>query len=438
MSILEVSPGCCMRLLEKIGICVLLVMLTACSTGPFSQPDVVTKTPTPVLAGGEPVLAHSQIHIHDAPLPSKDDLLFSNGDWTLAGGNNVATRAALLPACCNGKVPAPLWFHGFGSPLLSAPVIAHNRIYLLASDGFLHVLNAQSGDEQWRIPIGGELTANGLALAHSLVYLALSGHFIAAVDANNGQVRWRFDTVGVVRAAPLVVGRVLLVASGANSLFCLDALTGEEYWAFHSEDALAEFWPTRTTPVVSDGKVYVVLGAANEFHVLNLRTGRKEWEISLHERMTGGPVLDEALGVVYIVTWSGRVVALDSHTGRLRWDYHIVGGSMSSPALSLRSGVLYLGGFNGYLYALDANSGRLDWRIPMGSAITSAPVVVRGATNDWVIVGTQSGDCMILDAHDGRQLYVWKLGELRADPVVAQGVLYQASLGDQGLFAFGL
>jgi outer membrane protein assembly factor BamB len=229
-----------------------------------------------------------------------------------------------------------------------------------------------------------------------------------------------------------------LVASGAKSLFCLDALTGKEYWAFHSEDALAEFWPTRTTPVVSDGKVYVALGAANEFNVLNLRTGRKVWEISLHERMTGGPVLDEALGIVYIVTWSGRVVALDSHTGRLRWDYHIAGGSMSSPALSLRSGVLYLGGFNGYLYALDANSGRLEWRVPMGSPITSAPVVVQGATNDWVIVGTQSGDCMILAARDGRRLYAWKLGELRADPVVAQGVLYQASLGDQGLFAFGL
>lgn len=427
-----------MRLLEKIGICLLVIMFSACSAGPFSQPDVVTKTPTPVLAGGEPVLAHSQIHVHDAPLPNKDALNFSNGDWTLAGGDNVATRAVLVPACCNDKVPAPLWFHGLGSPLLSAPVIAHNHIYLLASDGFLHVLNAQSGDEQWRIPVGGELTANGLALAHSLLYLALSGHFIAAVDADNGQVRWRFDTVGVVRAAPLVVGRVLLVASGANSLFCLDALTGEKYWAFHSEDALAEFWPTRTIPVVSDGKVYVALGTANEFNVLNLRTGRKEWEISLHERMTGGPVLDEALGVVYIVTWSGRVVALDSHTGRLRWDYHIAGGSMSSPALSLRSGVLYLGGFNGYLYALDTNSGRLDWRAPMGSPITSAPVVVQGATNDWVIVGTQNGDCMILDAHDGRQLYAWKLGELRADPVVAQGVLYQASLGDQGLFAFGL
>ena len=201
---------------------------------------------------------------------------------------------------------------------------------------------------------------------------------------------------------------------------------------------MAEFWPTRTIPVVADGMIYVALGAANEFNALNLRTGRKVWEMTLRERITGGPMLDGALGIVYIVTWSGRVVALDSHTGRLRWDYRIAGGSESSPALSRRLGMLILGGFDGYLYALDAKTGRLVWRMPMGSAITSAPVVVEGAEQDWVIVDTQNGDCMVLDAKDHRRLYAWKLGELRAAPIVAQRVLYQASLGDQGLFAIGL
>src|SRR5207248_3455166 len=212
---------------------------------------------------------------------------------------------------------------------------------------------------------------------HGMVYLALAGHYIAALDANNGQERWRFGTVGVGRAAPLAVGRVLLVASGANSLFCLDALTGEEYWVFHSEDTLTEFWPTRTVPVVAGGMVYVALGAANEFNALNLRTGRKVWEVALSERMTGGPMLDEALGLVYMVTWSGRVVALDAHSGSKRWDYHIPGGSESSPALASRTGMLYLGSFDGYLYALDAGTGRLHWRVPVGRAVTASPVAIQ-------------------------------------------------------------
>src|SRR6266581_4337230 len=384
----------------------LIILLTACSPNPFRQPAVVHKTPAAAMAGGETVLPHSQIHFRDAPVPA--DLSFTGGDWTLAGRDNAATRSVTLSSCCSTRAPAPVWFHSLGTPLLDAPVIGNNSIYQLASDGYLHVLDIQSGEERWRVAVGGALTANGLALAHGMVYLALAGHYIAALDANDGEERWRFDTLGAVRAAPLVVGRVLLVASGANSLFCLDALTGEEYWLFHSEDALS------------------------------IRTGRKVWEVNVHERMTGGPMLDAALGLVYIVTWSGRVLAIDAHSGSIRWDFHIPGGSESSPALSLRPGILYLGSFAGYLYALDAATGRLTWRVKIGSAISTSPVVVQAAAQDWVIAASQEGNCLILEARNGKQLYTWRLGELRAAPIVAHDVLYQASLGDQGLFALKL
>lgn len=422
----------------RIACCLLIVLLAACSANPFSQPAVVHRTPAPAMAGGEPVLPHSQIHFHDAPVPTGADLRFVESSWTLAGRDNASTRSVTLSTCCDTQTPAPLWFHSFGTPLLNAPVVGNDSIYQLASDGYLHVLDVRSGEERWRVAVGGALTANGLALAHGMVYLALAGHYIAALDANDGEERWRFDTVGVVRAAPLVVGRVLLVASGANSLFCLDALTGEEYWVFHSEDALTEFWPTRTVPVVAGGLVYVALGAANEFNALSIRTGRKVWEVNVHERMTGGPMLNAALGLVYIVTWSGRIVAIDAHSGSIRWDFHISGGSESSPALSFRLDMLYLGSFAGYLYALDASTGRLNWRMPVGSAISASPMVVQVAVQDWVVAASQDGNCLILDAGSGKQLRTWKLGELRAAPVAANGVLYQASLGDQGLFAIRL
>ncbi len=375
----------CSKHKSIIGAFAIIILLTACSPNPFSQPTVIHKTPAPAMAGGEPVLPHSQIHFHDAPVPA--DLSFTGGDWTLAGRDNAATRSVTLSSCCSTQAPAPLWFHSLGTPLLDAPVIGNNSIYQLASDGYLHVLDIQSGEERWRVAVGGALTANGLALAHGMVYLALAGHYIAALDAGNGQERWRFDTLGAVRAAPLVVGRVLL---------------------------------------------------ANEFNALSIRTGRKVWEVNVHERMTGGPMLDAALGLVYIVTWSGRVLAIDAHSGSIRWDFHIPGGSESSPALSLRPGILYLGSFAGYLYALDAATGRLTWRVKIGSSISTSPVVVQAAAQDWVIAASQEGNCLILDARNGKQLHTWRLGELRAAPIVAHDVLYQASLGDQGLFALQL
>ena len=416
----------------------MMAIITACSSTPAGQPAMINRTPTPLLAGGEPILPHSQIYFHDAPLPTKSDLHFSDDAWTIAGHDSASTRSVTIPACCSANAPTPLWYHPAGAPLLYAPVVDDGRIYLLAPDGYLHVLDALSGTEEWRIPAGGELSSNGLALAHGLIYLALAGHYIAALDANNGQERWRFDTGGLVQAAPLVVGRVLLISSGANSLWCLDAITGAKYWVFHSEDALAEFWPTRTTSAVSGGLVYVALGASNEFDALNLQTGRKAWEFALHERMTGGPTVDEALGLVFVVMWSGRVVALDALSGAIRWDVHLAGGSESSPALSEKQGALYLGSYDGSLYAIDARTGQLHWHTLVGSAITASPVLVQAEAQSWVIVAAQGGMCLLLDGRSGKRLHTWNLGELRSEPVVAQGVLYQSSLGDQGLFALRL
>ena len=251
-------------------------------------------------------------------------------------------------------------------------------------------------------------------------------------------MRWRFDTVGSVRGVPLVIGRDVLVSSGANSLFCLDALTGEEYWAFHSEDALAQFWPTRSMSVVANNIVYVALGASTELNALNLRTGRKMWEVNLRERMTGGPLLDVALGVVYVVTWSGKVVALDMRSGAARWHYQIASGSQASPALDQQASVLYTGDYGGDLYALDAATGQLRWHISVGSSLNTAPLVLQTLRQTWLALATQDGQLKILDALSGTPARCLEIGELRASPVAAQGVLYQASLGDRGIFAFQL
>lgn len=415
----------------------LAIMLTSCASTPSAPVVISIKTPVPTLAAGEPILPYSQILLHDAPLPLAADYAGNSQSWTLAGYDTSATRDVSTPGCCSA-LPAPLWYQSLGTPLLQPPLESDGLLYLLASDGYLHILNAQNGAERWRIAIGGDLTSDGLALRHGLLYLAFDGHYLAALDAHTGQMRWRFDTVGSVRGVPFVIGRIVLVSSGANSLFCLDALTGEEYWAFHSEDTLAQFWPTRSMPVVANNTVYVALGASTEFNALNLRTGRKMWEANLHERMTGGPLLDISLGVVYVVTWSGKVVALDTRSGALRWQYQMASGSQASPALDQQAGVLYIGDYGGDFYALDAATGQARWHISIESSLNTAPLVLQTLRQTWLAVAAQDGQLQLFDAHSGQLLAAWKLGELRASPIVAQGVLYQASLGDRGIFAFQL
>ncbi len=419
--------------LFRLVACVFL--LAACNGGTSAVSSAPVKSPLPSTAAGEPILPHSQIFLRAAPLPAPADMRYDSSAWTLAGFDNAATHAVTLQGCCNGTPPAPAWFQSLGVPLLVAPIISNGLIYVLAADGYLHVLRASDGAEQWRVPVGGDMSSDGLTIGNGILYLAEDGHYLAALDAQHGKQLWRFDTGDVVRGAPVAIGPDVLVSGGGNSLYCLDARTGREYWAFHSEDTLAQFWPTRGVPAVADKLVYVALGASDEFNVLQLKTGRKVWEVNLHERMMGGPLLDVTVGLVYIVTWSGKVVALDMQTGALRWRYALAAGSESSPALDVQTGTLYVGDYGGSLYALNAQNGGLRWRLDMGSAINTTPLVLRTTKHTWLAVAEQVGTLALLDAATGKRESSWQLGELRASPVVAQGMLYQASLGDLGIFA---
>src|SRR5581483_8512503 len=182
--------GPCMHSIDRyvrrkgFALCIfaLAVMLASCSSTSSAPVVVSIKTPAATLAAGEPVLPYSQILLHDAPLPLAADYYADRNGWTLANYDTSATRAVTMPDCCSAS-PAPLWFQSLGTPLLTSPLESNGLLYLLASDGYLHVLNAQSGAEQWRVAVGGQLTSDGFALGHGLLYLAFDGHYLAALDA---------------------------------------------------------------------------------------------------------------------------------------------------------------------------------------------------------------------------------------------------------------
>ena len=156
-------------------------------------------------------------------------------------------------------------------------------------------------------------------------------------------------------------------------------------------------------------------------------------------------------GTIYIGCNTGIFYALNETNAAVEWT-QMLGyvtkktcaargiSSTASVAIDPANGkpTVYVAGGDGYLYALDAATGQAHWHIPVGSSLNTAPLVLQTLRQTWLALAAQDGQLQLLDAHSGQQLAAWKLGELRASPVAAQGVLYQASLGDRGIFAFQL
>ena len=417
----------------------LIMLLVGCSAPWNGEQSTAMPTPTTQFAGGEPVLPQLQKLYREAPLPSSSDITSGNGFWSLAGHDPANTSATTgSPMRDNMQ-----WFFQTPGPVLASPIVAGELMLVNGGDGVLYAIDSSTGNLKWRVPVGDALVAGTPAVARGIVYVAAQGHGLMALNLYSGTPLWRVDTHLPVRAAPMVAGSLLFVMVGANDLLCLDRLTGKEYWEFKSEDVLSDFWPSQGLPAVTindGGLVFVALGASTEFNALSLRTGRKVWEQRMDSRMVGSPVYDAQSNLVFAATWMGHVYAMDSRTGTIRWRYdlpradNIDAGFASGPALANET--LFIVDYTGRVMALDAHNGRPHWIFQGQGSIVASPIVLM--SNDAgmdVYVANQDGNLTALNGINGAQEWHIYLGELRSMPVAVKGTLFVGSVGDHGLFA---
>ena len=415
---------------------VVALALVGCDA-PWRAGNAVAPKATPQFAGGEPVLPGLQVLYREAPLPTSAPPAANS--WPVAG-YDAANTAAAAAAPLAGRIA---WFLHTPGPALAAPVVAEGTVLVNGGDGALYAADARTGAQRWRVPLGDALTAGTPAVAEGVVYVATQGHGLSALRLESGAPIWTVDTQGPVRAPPLAVGSLLFVATGANTLRCLDQRTGAEYWAFKSEDTQANFWPTQGQPAVTTmhgGLVFVALGASTEFNALRLSTGQKVWESAVDSRMVGAPVYDAAHGLVFVATGAGHLYALDANTGAQRWLSSLPGaggvgvGFAAGPALA--GGSLFIGDDGGDVLALDAQTGTTRWTAPGNDALLGPPAVrTAGGVAADIYLAEQRGALVALRADSGMREWRSQLGQLRAQPILAGGVLLVSAVEAHGLYA---
>ncbi|HTM23557.1 MAG TPA: PQQ-binding-like beta-propeller repeat protein [Vicinamibacterales bacterium] len=144
-------------------------------------------------------------------------------------------------------------------------------------------------------------------------------------------------------------------------------------WIF----TVADTSPLETTPIVSDGIMFVTSG--NQCYALDAGTGRQIWRFS--RPLTKGLVGNAAGGInrgaavdrahVYMTTDHAHLLALDRNTGEVAWEtvmadarenYSATGAPLLAGGLVVAGVAGGDGGARGFLAAYDPNTGREAWR----------------------------------------------------------------------------
>lgn len=315
----------------------------------------------------------------------------------------VLLLATLGLTSCAGAATAQNW------PGLSTD---GENLYVAYGPGVLG-LEANSQDLLWSYrPENASLffyappsVANGRAIVGD--FGAAQGLFspqtvvsIYALDVTDNavQVEWARNDLAKDRivAAPLQVEGIAYVATADNLLLALDAESGNELWRFTADFSI---W---AQPTYFEDTLFVA-SLDRHLYALDATDGSEKWAVELSGAMSAQPIVNPDENLVYAASYDRAIHALDIETGEEAWSVSATDWVWSAPALA--EGVLYFGDSSGNVFAVDAASGAVMWQ----SGIHSMNVVAGAAQNPPAQIK----------------------GAIQASPVVHDGVVYVASLGNE-------
>jgi outer membrane protein assembly factor BamB len=193
-------------------------------------------------------------------------------------GSHDSTLYCLSPA---GK---KLWEFKIDGPVNGSPAVVGDRTFVAGCDSILHVVDANTGQSQATVDLGGQAGATA-AVTGEYVFVGTMSNQVVGVDWKNAKKIWTFEAPRRQQpfyASAAVTDRLVVTGGRDKKVYALDRRTGREQWSFAADGVVD------ASPVVVGGRVYVgCLSSEGQFYALDLATGRKLQEMNLDSPVTG-------------------------------------------------------------------------------------------------------------------------------------------------------
>lgn len=376
----------------------------------------------------------------------------ANKSWSsFRGGKSRTGHVDTLSGPTTGT---PAWVFTDEKPMAvdfsSSPAVVGNRLYIGSAHGSLfslggatYCIDTESQKILWRYTSPTPIFSSP-AVAGGRVYIGEGYHHdsnchLRCLDAQTGELIWSFETTSHVESTPFISQGKLYFTAGADGVYCIDALEGEEIW--HYPEVHADM-----SPVMHKDKVYFGTGYGDyKIYAVDAQTGAEVWSKQMPYPVWGSPSADENLVFFGLGRGNfsesdpmpaGQVVALDAETGDIVWKHEAEDAVLT--AIALQTGAVTFGSRDGYVYSLQSTDGKINWKTHLDGPVVSSPAI----TMDTVYAATKDGYIYALSAGNGKVQWEFDTRiinrsiELYSSPAVANGLLYIGS-SDRYIFCFG-
>ena len=280
------------------------------------------------------------------------------------------------------------------------PVLEGGIIYVASADGVVMALDAESGRVRWKNNL--ELALSGGVGHHAgSIFVGTSEGLVMRLSADSGEEIWRTVVSGEVLSAPQGDGQYVVAQTYDGKLMGFDYASGERQGTYTSNVPVLTLRGTGT-PILS-GDNAIAGFADGKVVAVNLRSGNVSWEARVAipegtseiERIVD---IDGSMSLqgaeLYVASYQGRVVAIDTRSGRKLWQRNV----SSVSGVGVGFGNVYVADDDGTVSAFLRNGQGVRWQnIDLGYRDLSRPTPV----GSYVAVVDFEGYVHLLSQVDG-------------------------------------
>lgn len=300
------------------------------------------------------------------------------------------------------------------------PVYAYDKLYAADRHGIVVAMNPDTGDIIWERDFasfegegiwnsvssvwesGESARIGGMHAADRHVFIGTENGHVVALDAETGETAWSKTIPGEVLAAPAADEGVLVVNTGAGSLYGFNTRTGEQIW-HHEGDTPPLTLRGISGPVASNGGT-IVGTATGKIQVNLIDNGVLAWETAI-AKPTGATELERIVdidttpvlfgGTIYTVAYNGTLAAVELQSGRVIWKREYA----SFRNLSIDGNRIFVVDNNSNVYALDRRNGVELWS---QGTLKSRSLTAATPMGDNIVVGDNWGFLHWINQESGK------------------------------------
>lgn len=357
-------------------------------------------------------------------------LLLLSGCNYITGGNDNSDPPMKLSVIQAEKNFKKVWSTNVGVGdaghyLQLQPLILSDSIITVDAKGLVQATNVSSGAGLWKRSLNLPIT-QGVAGNDNKIFVSTDTGIILALNPKDGSQLWQYALNKNILNNPLYDDQNLYVQTTDGTLYSLASSDGKINWEYKSTGPDLTLYAT-SSPILWNN--LIITGFANgKIAAFNKNNGTPQWDYQIAESkgpssiqrmidVNAKPLISD--GVLYAVSYQGKVVALDLISGVKQWEREL--SSISDMAVSKK--YLYISDTEGTVWALNRASGQVLWQQPN---LHMRKLSGTNYLDDTIVVGDYDGYLHGLSSEHGGFIARIKLSSsgIRVAPIVKNGIIY--------------